>query len=59
MTDYQKGRTVKYSVYDKYTVQDDDMAPTSQLTNGRKDITLITCTNDSKARVIVKATEVI
>ena len=59
ITDYQKGRTVKYSVYDKYTVDDEDMAPTSQLTNGRKDITLITCTNDSKARVIVKATEVI
>ncbi len=59
ITDYQKGRTVKYSVYDKYEVNDDDMSPTSQLTNGRKDITLITCTNDSKARVIVKATEVI
>ena len=59
ITDYQKGRTVKYSVYDKYTVDENNMAPTSQLTSGRKDITLITCTNDSKNRVIVKATEVI
>ena len=54
-----KGRTVKYTVYNKYTVTADDMSPVSQLTNGRKDITLITCTNDSKERVIVKATEVL
>ena len=54
-----KGRTVKYTVYNKYTVTDDDMSPVSQLTNGRKDITLITCTDDSKERVIVKATEVL
>ena len=37
----------------------DIMTPTSPLTNGRKDITLITCTDDSKERVIVKATEVL
>ncbi len=54
-----KGRTVKYTVYNKYTVSPEDMSPISPLTNGRKDITLITCTNDSKERVIVKATEVL
>lgn len=53
------GRTIRYSVYDKYVVSPDDVACTSQVTDGRKDITLITCTNDSKQRVIVKATEVI
>ena len=26
-------------------------------TNGKKEVTLITCTNDSKLRVIVKCTE--
>jgi len=54
-----KGRMVKYTVYNKYNVTEDDMTPTSPLTNGRKDITLITCTDDSKERVIVKATEVL
>ena len=54
-----KGRTVKYTVYNKYQVSDDDMSPISPLTNGRKDITLITCTDDSKERIIVKATEVL
>ena len=53
------GITIRYSVYDKYVVSPDDVACTSQVTDGRKDLTLITCTNDSKQRVIVKATEVI
>lgn len=53
------GRTLKYSVYDKYTVDPEDVACTSQLTGGKKEVTLITCTNDSKQRVIVKATEVL
>ena len=52
------GKTVKYSVYDKYQVDPDNTSCTSQLTNGRTEITLITCTNDSKQRVIIKATAV-
>lgn len=52
------GRTLKYSVYDKYLVDPSDVSCTSQRTNGAKEITLITCTNDSKQRVIVKAREV-
>lgn len=54
-----RGRTLKYSVYNKYTVDPEDVACTSQLTGGKKEVTLITCTNDSKQRVIVKATEVL
>ena len=49
------GNTVKYKVYTKYTVKPDDVTCTSQLTNGKKIVTLITCTNDSKQRVVVKA----
>ena len=52
------GRTLTYSVYDKYVVGPNDLNCTSQLTNGMKEITLITCTNDSSKRVIVKAREV-
>ena len=50
-----KGRTVKYSVYDKYVVEPTDVSCTSQRTNGETEITLITCTNDSSQRVVVKA----
>lgn len=52
------GNTVKYAVYDKYIVDPTDTSCTSQLTDGRREITLITCTNDNKRRVVVKATEV-
>jgi len=50
-----KGRTIKYSIYDKYVVDPSDVSCTSQRTNGNTEITLITCTNDSSQRVIVKA----
>ena len=52
------GRTLRYSVYDKYVVNPEDLDCTTQLTNGMKELTLITCTNDSSKRVIVKAREV-
>ena len=49
------GEKVKYKVYKKYTVDPEDVSCTSQLTNGKKIVTLITCTDDSKERVVVKA----
>ena len=52
------GRTLKYSIYDKYVVDPTDVSCTSQRTNGDKEITVITCTNDSSQRVVVKAKEV-
>ena len=52
------GRTIDYEVYDKHTVDPDDTRDTTQLTGGRKEVTLITCTNDSKLRVIVRCKEV-
>ena len=51
-------RTIKYVVYDKYTVDPRDTSCTTQLTGGKKEVTLITCTNDSKQRVVVKTKEV-
>ena len=49
------GKTINYQVYNKYEVVPEDTSCTSQLTDGKKEITLITCTNDNKLRVIVKA----
>lgn len=52
------GETVEYEVYDKYIVKNTDTSCTSQLTDGRREITLITCTDASdNNRVIVKAKE--
>lgn len=52
------GKTLQYEVYDIYTVDPTDTRCTSQLTQGKKEVTLITCTNDGKQRVVVKCTEV-
>lgn len=49
------GKTFTYEIYDKYVVDPDDVRCTSQLTNGRTEITIITCTNDSQNRWILKA----
>ena len=51
-------RKINYEVYNKYEVVPEDTTCLDQTTYGRKEITLITCTNDSKLRVIVKAREV-
>lgn len=52
------GRTITYEVYDKHTVDPSDTSDTTQLTGGKKELTLITCTDDSKQRVIVRCREV-
>lgn len=58
ITDLGTGKTMQYKVYNKYQVDPTDLNCTSQLTNGKKEITLITCTDDSKKRVVVKATAI-
>ena len=50
-------RTVQYEVYDLHTVDPNDRSDTTQYTNGKREVTLITCTDDVKQRVIVKCTE--
>ena len=50
-------RTIQYEVYDIHTVDPNDRSDTTQYTNGKKEVTLITCTDDAKQRVIVKCTE--
>ena len=52
------GRTLKYQVYNKYVVEPTDTRCTSQLTNGRKELTLITCTNYGTQRLVLKCREI-
>lgn len=48
---------VEYEIYNIYNVFPEDVSPLSQETNGKREVTLITCTNDSKQRTIIKAKE--
>ena len=54
----RNGIKKKYSVYDKYEINPKDLNCLSQETNGKKEVTLITCTNDSKRRLVVKCIEI-
>lgn len=50
-------RVIQYEVYDIHTVMPDNVADTTQKTNGRKEVTLITCTDDSEQRIIIRCKE--
>lgn len=52
------GRQITYEVYDKYEVEPQNVSCTSQITGGKKEVTLITCNYNSERRVIVKSREV-
>lgn len=56
ITDLQ-GRRVKYTVYKIYRTSGDDATYMTRNTNGKREISLSTCTDDSKARTIVWARE--
>lgn len=56
IVDNEVGR-VEYKIYDIYQVMPEDVSCLSQETDGKKEVTLITCTNDSKRRIIIKSRE--
>lgn len=58
LTDTKYGRTIKYEVYDRKQIDPNDTSCTSQLTGGKKEITLITCKEYGTQRLVVKAREV-
>jgi sortase A len=48
------GYEVEYKVYKKYNVFPENLSPLDQNLTNKKEVTLITCTNDLKKRLIVK-----
>lgn len=52
-----KSGIVEYEIYDIYKVKPQNVEPLSQKTNGKREVTLITCVNYSKNRLVVKAAE--
>ncbi len=49
---------IEYEVYDIFQVNPKEVDCLDQETNGKREVTLITCTTDSKKRIIVKAREI-
>jgi len=58
IVDHSIGK-LEYEVYDIFVVRPEDVSCLSQETNQKREVTLITCTNDSEKRIIVKAQEVL
>lgn len=56
LTDNYNG-SFQYIIYDIFKVLPDQTDCLSQETDGKKEVTLITCTQDSKKRIIIKAHE--
>ena len=52
------GQTVTYEIYKKYQTTPEDASYATVDTQGKKEIVLTTCTDDSKNRIIVCAREV-
>ena len=57
LKDYSGNEKV-YKVYDMYTVDPTDLGCTSQMTNGRRELTLITCTEYGQKRRVIKCVEI-
>lgn len=51
------GKRVTYIVDKKYDIEPTDVSCTSQLTNGRREVTLITCSYSGTKRLVVQAFE--
>ncbi len=56
LTDNKNGKYV-YTIYEKYKVNEKDIKCLSQDTNGKREITLITCVNYTNNRLIIKAVQ--
>ena len=50
-------RIIQYEIYDIHTVLPDNVEDTTQKTNGRREVTLITCTDNSEQRLILRCKE--
>ena len=51
------GNSVTYVIYNKYETTDTDTKSYNKDTNGKREITLSTCTDDAKLRIIIEARE--
>ena len=56
ITDKEVGK-VEYEIFKIYKVHPEDVNCLEPITKDKKEVTLITCTVDSKQRIIVKAKE--
>lgn len=52
------GETVEYKIFDMYVIDPNDVSCTEIVEEGTREVTLITCTNGRKNRLVTKAREI-
>ena len=53
------GKTLKYRIFDKYIIEPNDVSCTEGVNKDQREVTLITCTNGRRNRLVIKANEII
>lgn len=53
------GETVEYKIFDMYVIDPNDVSCTDIVEEGTREVTLITCTNGRKNRLVTKAREIL
>ena len=51
------GNKIEYTIYNKYITSDSDFSYATRNTNGKREISLSTCTSDSSKRLVIWAKE--
>ena len=54
-----KNETIEYEVFKIYSIDPDDVSCVESVENGTREITLITCTNGHKNRLVTKARQIL
>lgn len=52
-----KNNTKEYKVFDKYSIDPNDVSCVESVEEGTREVTLLTCTKGHKERLIIKARE--
>lgn len=53
----ERGNKVEYTIYNKYTVADSDFSYATRNTEGKREISLSTCTSNASTRLVIWAKE--
>ena len=54
-----KDKTIEYEIFKIYSIDPDDVSCVESVENGTREITLITCTNGHKNRLVTKARQIL
>ncbi len=57
ITDWETGNRRPYTIYNKYTTEEADSTYMQRDTEGRREVTLVTCQGDNRYRLVIYAKE--